>query len=499
MTAVGVVLLMVGVSAGPDGVSVGGPRLTRGDELHYTGDVQEAGDRLGNRFRKRHALEVRLFVLDATRESADCALLTVVRPLPDPTVASAAEAIGAARVKEVAAPSVRLELIRVDGRGRVRLLRPAAGPPPLPLESADTAAPPPFPLDLPPATELGLFVPFPAASVKLHTTWDSVEAERPPIGWKAVAETVWNGGRGLELTAVQQSTGYDQPDTVPSGWKRTESAIVSPADGYASTVTRTVVRREGRDTVGSVKVTYEQQPRNRATGVKYAAIRREIETAWVLAEELKELQSPGKRTPPDEFRTRAAKVEQYLADNPADSAFRPAIEAARRRFEAAAAGIAPPVAAIVRVANAGPPAIGSLLDDFVLADVARPSGQFRFSGARGVPVLLVAYRPNAITSKGTVKLASALREKYGDLVRVVPVAVFDTPDKAADERKELKLELPIYDGRTLEKPLGIDSWPVFLIADGTGKLRWRFDAGLGKETGYLIGKELDELLKKPGR
>ena len=84
-------------------------------------------------------------------------------------------------------------------------------------------------------------------------------------------------------------------------------------------------------------------------------------------------------------------------------------------------------------------------------------------------------------------------------MRVVPVAVFDTPDKAADERKELKLELPIYDGRTLETPLGLDSWPVFLIADGTGKLRWRFDAGLGKETGYLIGQELDELLKKPGK
>ncbi len=499
MTAVGVALLLVGVSAGPDGVSVGGPRLARGDELHYAGEVQEAGDRLGNRFRKRHTLEIRVFVLEATRDTADCAVLTVVRPLPDPGVTAAVVAIGAARVKEVAAPSVRLDLIRMDDRGRVRLLRPAAGPPPLPLASADTAAPPSFPLDSPPVAEFGFFVPFPAAAVKVPSTWDAVEPDRPPIGWKATAETVWNGGRCLELTAVQQSTGYDQPDAVQTGWKRTESVIVSPADGYASTVTRTVVRRDGRDTVGSLKVTFEQQPRNRAIGVKYAATRREVETAWALAEELKELLAQGKKVSPDDFRARAVKVDQYLAESAAGTAFRPAVEAVRRRLEAAAVGIAPPVPAVVKVVRAGPPAVGDLLDDFVLPDVARPSGQFRLSGARGTPVLLVAYRPDAVTSKGTVKLASALLEKYGDRVQVVPVAVFDTPDKAADERKELKLELPIFDGRTLETPLGLDSWPVFLIADGTGKLRWRFDAGLGNETGYLIGKELDELLKKPGK
>lgn len=495
MTAVGVALLMVGLSAEPDGLSVGGPRLTRGDELHYTGEVLQAGDRVGNRFRKRHALEVRLFVLEATRESADCAVLTVVRPLADPAITPAVIAIGAAGAKEVAAPSVRLELIRVDDRGRVRLLHPAAGPPPLPLDSADTADPPPFPLDLPPAAESGFFVPFPAAAVKLHAKWNAVEADRPPIGWTATADTVWNGGRALELTAVQQSTGYDQPDIVRGGWKRTESVIVSPADGYASTVTRTVVRRDGRDAVGSLKVTYEKQPRNRAVGVKYAATRREIETAWALTDELNGLLAHGRRVSSDEFRTRAAKVDQYLDGSVGGTAFRPAIEAVRRRLDAAAVGIAPPVPKVARVANAGPPAVGDLLDDFVLPDVARPSGQFRLSGARGRPVLLVAYRPNAVTSKGTIKLASAIRDKYGDQVRVVPVAVFDTPDVAADERKALKLELPIFDGRELEAPLGIDSWPVYLIADRTGKLTWRFDAGLGKETGYLICQELDGLLK----
>lgn len=502
MTAVGVALLLVGVSAEPgprsdpaNGVSVGGPRLAKGDELHYVGEVLEAGDRVGNRFRKRHALEVRLFVLEATRESADCAVLTVVRPLADPAIAPAVVAIGAARAKEAAAPAVRLDLIRVDDRGRVKLLRPAAGPPPLPLASADTAEPPPFPLDLPPLAELGFFVPLPATAARVQSSWDTAEADRPPVGWKATGETVWNGGRCLELTAVQQSTGYDQPDSAASGWKRTETVIVSPADGYASTVTRTVARRDGRDILGSVTVSYEQQPRNRAIGVKYATVRREIETAWAFEEDLKVLLSAAKRTPPAEFRTRAAKVEQYLEDNAVGTAFRPAVEAVRRRYEAAAAGIAPPVPPAAKATKARPPAVGELLDDFVLPDVARPGGQFRLSGSRGMPVLLVAYRPNAVTSKGTVKLASALRDKYGDRVKVVPISVVDTPDVAADERKALHVELPIYDGRELEKPLGIDSWPVFLVADGTGKLRWRFDAGLGKETGYLICKELDGLLK----
>jgi len=497
MTAVGVALLAVGLSAGPDGLTVSGPRLARGDELHYTGDVELAGDRLGNRFRKRHALDVRVFVLDATRESADCAVLTVVRPLADPAVVDAIIAIGAARVREVAAPSVRLELIRVDGRGRVKSLRPAAGPPPLPLASAGVTDAPAFPLDLPPTAEFGFFVPFPAAAVKAGTTWDAVEADRPPVGWKATTETVWNGGRCLELTAVQQSTGYDQPDAVRTGWKRSDRVIVSPADGYASAVSRTITRRDGRDGVGSLKVTYEQQPRNRAVGVKYSATRREIETAWSLTADYDALRSKGQRASAIEYRTRAAKVDQYLEETVGGTTFRPAIESARRRFEAGADGVAPPVPkVIVRAAKPGPPAVGQFLDDFVLPDVARPSGQFRLSGARGSPVLLIAYRPNVVTSKGTVKLATALQAKYGDRVKVVPFAVFGPPDVAADERKALKLDLPIFDGRELEEPLGIESWPVFLIADGTGKLRWRFDDGLGGETGFLICKELDGLLKK---
>lgn len=489
MTAVGVALLAIGMSAGPDAVAFGGPRLARGDELHYVGEVLEASDRLGNRFRKRHALEIRVFVLEATRESADCAVMTLVRPLPDPAVV----AVGAARVKDATAPSVRLDLIRVDDRGRVRLLRPAAGPPPLPLGLADTAAPPLPPLDSPPAAEFGFFLPVPAVAVAVRSAWDSTEPDRPPIGWKALAETVWNGGRCLELAAVQQSTGYDQPDRVATGWKRTDTVIVSPADGYASTVSRTVTRRDGRDVIGSVKTTYEQQPRNRAAGVKYAALRREIETAWVLAEELNGM--IGRKVLPDEYRTKAAKVDQYLAEG-AGTSFRPAVESVRRQLLASAVGVAPPVPAVVKVMKAGPPAVGDLLDDFVLSEVARPSGQFRLSGARATPVLLVAYRPNAVTSKGTVKLAASLREKYGERVRVVPVAMFDTPDVAAEERKGLKLELPIFDGRELEGPLGIDSWPVFMIADGAGKLRWRFDGGLGKETGFLICKELEELLKR---
>lgn len=497
MTAVGVVLLAVGLSAGPDELTVSGPRLARGDELHYTGDAELTGDRLGNRFRKRYALEIRVFVLDATRESADCAVMTVVRPLADPAVVEAVIAIGAAKVREAAAPSVRLDLVRVDDRGRVKRLLPAAGPPPLPLASAATADPLTFPLDLPPPAEFGFFVPFPATAVTAGTTWDVVETDRPPVGWKATGECVWNGGRCLELTAVQQSTGYDQPDAVRAGWKRTDRVTVSPADGYASTVRRTVTRRDGRDGVGTLNVSYEQQPRNRAVGVKYAATRREIETAWSFVADFDALRAKGARVPVADYRARAAKVEQYLEETVAGTAFRPAIDAARRRFEAAADGVAPPVpSVVVRAARPGPPVVGQLLDDFVIPDVARPSGQFRLSGARGTPVLLIAYRPNTVTSQGAVKLANALQAKYGDRVRVVPLAVFAPPDVAADERTALKSELPIFDGRKLEEPLGIESWPVFLIADGAGKLRWRFDAGLGGETGFLVGRELDALLKK---
>jgi hypothetical protein len=38
--------------------------LQRGDELTYTGTVEEAVERPGNRFRRSHKLEIRVLVLE---------------------------------------------------------------------------------------------------------------------------------------------------------------------------------------------------------------------------------------------------------------------------------------------------------------------------------------------------------------------------------------------------------------------------------------------------
>jgi hypothetical protein len=278
-------LSCVALAAPPEGPAVGSPRLARGDELVYLGEVVEEGRRVDNPFRKRYALEVRVFVLDTRTGSADCAVLTSVRPLADPAVAPAATAVtGADPARYQFPPAVTLELIRVDDRGRVSLLTPAAGPPPIPLGPSTATKPPPLtPLDTVPAVELGMFIPLPAKPAAVGATWATPEPGRPPIAWACGKESVWNGGRCVEVTATQQTDGWDRPTVAVTGWRRAETARVVPADGFASTVRRRVERREGASTVGWVEVSYELQPPGKHVGRRYDDVRREVEAAYTFA------------------------------------------------------------------------------------------------------------------------------------------------------------------------------------------------------------------------
>jgi hypothetical protein len=463
-----------------------GPRLTRGEELVYVGEVRETGDRIGNRFKKRYDLEVRVFVLDSAAGFTDCGVLTTVQPLDDELVP------GKQRVK--AAPAVRIDLIRVDDRGRVKVLTPAVGPPPLPIDTkTPTAELPPLPLDAPPACELAAFIPLPVGAAKVGGTGDITELNRPPAVWSAKSEAVWNGRRCVELTATQQTDGYDLPDTVRHGWKRTETVLVSPADGYASVVSRTIVRREGRDQEGTLTVRYELQPATKHAGAKYTGTRAEVEAAWAFAAEHAALSASKPR--PGELRARAADVDRYLSDRSTATPYRTAIEAVKRRYEGTSA---PPVTVrklVVNMVEDRGPTVGKPAPDFVAPDVDKPTGRVRLSAGRGKPTVVVFFKPGSATAVETLAVCEALHRKYADTLTVIPLAIHRPAIDAAKERSKWKLTVPVYDGADVREVYAVESFPQFFVVDGAGILRWAFDAGVGPEVGYLVKQEVEKLVK----
>ncbi len=487
--SVGFVVLSAALLAGAEPVSLSGPRLARGDELVYTGTVEETGERFDNRFKKRYQLDVRVFVIDVHAAGTDCGVMTTVQPLDDPLVrAGITAAAGSDDKREKPAPIVRLELVRVSDRGRVKTLTPKGTTLPLVLDAKTPTADPPLPpADTPPNVELGVFVPLPLGPAKLGGTWDSPEPGRPPLVWTAGGETVWNGRRCAELAAVQQTDGYDLPEATRHGWKRTDAVVLAAADGFASTVERTVVRREGRDRVGSVTVRYELQPANRYSGAKYTAARAEVEAAWAFAAE----HAASVRLRADELRSRRAELDRYLDDRGTATPYRPAVEAVRRRYDTTAA---PPSKIVITPVEQDPPRVGKPAPDFTAADVTKPTGRTRLSADRGKPVVVVFYKPGSVTSVETLAICEALHRKYADALAVVPLAV-GKPTKAAEQRATLKLTVPVFDGGEVRAAYAVESYPQFFVVDQKGLLRWAFDAGVGPEVGYLVKQEVDKLLK----
>ncbi|HET6574619.1 MAG TPA: redoxin domain-containing protein [Fimbriiglobus sp.] len=484
------------VAAPPDGPAVGSPRLARGDELVYRGEIVEAGTRVVNPFRKHYELEVRVFVLDVRTGSADCAVLTSVRPLHDPVVAEPVAAVtGVDPARRQLPPAVTLELVRVDDRGRVVLLAPPAGPAPIPLSASTATKPAPLtPLDTVPTVELGMFLPLPAKPAAVGVTWAAAEPGRPPVVWTCDEESVWNGGRCIAVTATQQTDGWDRPAIAVTGWQRTEALLVVPADGFASKVRRHVKRREGDSTVGWVEVRYELQPPNRYVGLRYDDVRREVEAAYAFASDLAPLLAKANKVDPRQFEVKLSKIVVWLEEQSAATGFRPALEAVRRRCEAAAHGDATPALAEPPAAPREPPRVGRPAPDFV-APLVHAAGQFRLSAVRGRPAVLVFFKPGSKTSRGSLSVAEALYKLYADRLAVVALAVSAGPEEASRQREALTLTVPVADGSGPRPAYVVDTYPKFFVVDAAGSLAWRFD-GYGAETGYLAKVQVEKLLNR---
>ncbi len=484
--------LLAAVALAADPVAVAGPRLAKGDDLVYRGTVSETADRGDGRVIKKWSLGVRVFVLDTSDDGTDCGVMTTLSPQSDDKITQAVKVVTGKEAAIPASTLVRLDLIRVDARGRVKHLRPA-GPPPLTFDAkTPTLSPTLVPTDGPAAAEYGTFVPLPLTAVAVGDTWDTAEADRPPLVWSANASAVLNGRRVAEIVGVQQTEGFDTFTKVRHGWKRTETILAAPADGFASSVNRVVVRRDGKDEACRVETSYELQPSAPCEGVKYREARADLEAAWAFAAEAERLR--GSRPKAGELDAGRAEVARYLeqrANTP--TAFRVAVEAAGRRFES---GTAPPVAprVVIELAKPEPPAEGKPAPDFVASDVDKPTGRVRLSGVRGQPAVVAFFKPKSETSEEALTVCEATHRKYGTKATVIALAVGGDKIAASEQRAALKFGVPVYDGTDAAKAYAVDSYPRFYLIDGEGTVRWAFDAGVGPEVGTLLKKQLDAVL-----
>lgn len=462
--------------AAPPGPTLPPPQYTAGDRVAYAGEVVETSNRFDLPYRRQTRLDVTLFVLTASPSFADVAVLTRLTPLDDPTIAAAIKTVAGTRPTATGA-AVRLDLLRVDRRGRASSLRPAAGLP-LTLTSRTPMLPvPPLPLDGPPVVELGLFVLRPEEAPVIGTTWDESAGDRPPLRWAAERTAVWDGAEVIEVTALQQTATFTNPLPGKPGWKRHDRVWVSPADGLVRVLERRVERTDGIGPIGQVEVKYQMTaPPVPHRGDSYAAARKEIEHAVSFAVQAETARGR-------DLELLRVRIDRHRADHPAGE-FRAAVDAVSRRLDAIARGELPAV-----VAPAGLPTIGNPVPDVAIANVLTGEN-VRLSAVRGRPLVAIFYKPLSETSAGTLVVADALAKRFPE-VRILPLAVFADTSIATAQRTKLALTVPVYDGTPAVTPFGVDTFPRFLLIDAGGVLRWQFE-GFGPEVGFLVKAEVEK-------
>ncbi len=468
--------------------------LVKGDELTFVGTVEEAVDRVGNRFRRAQKLEIRVLVLEKSEAWADVAVLTLLRRTDD-AVAGAVGSITGGTPDKAAPPGARLDLVRVHADGTVHLLLPV-GPPPFLLDAKTPARTlPASPLDSFAPFEFGMFPPQPPRSAP-DKPWAvaSADPNRPAETWQAQGTAAVTAERCTVLIMNQQHANWANPVGGQPAWHRADAAWVA-LDGTARKVHRVIRHRDGlsAELAAWVEVKYEMTSQTRVIGRTFDRSRRDVETAFAAAADIAPFLPDAVKHGPKLFETRMAKLDEYLKE--ADSGpYREAVLAVRRQLDAARRGETVTKAAPgspIGLAPTAPkrpvwPEPGQTAADFT-------ASSFRLAANRGKPVVLVFFKPGSETTDLALAIADALHAKHGTRAAIVPLAIWGDTAAGIKDRDRRKLTVPIYDGAQAETAFGVESVPRFVVIDGGGVVRWTF-AGVGAETGYSAREQLERLL-----
>lgn len=483
MTA-GLFALTLAAAAPPAG-------LQTGDEFTFAGSVVEEVHRPAEQFRREHALELRVLVLDGRENWSDAAVLTRLKRTGD-AVAGAVPGVTGGTVQDSPA-AVRFDLVRVHADGTVHLLVPD-GPPPLKL-AADTPvrALPAVPLDTFAPFEFGVFPPQPPRN-NAGEPWTVAAGTRPPETWQATKTDTVNAERCRVFVMNQAHPNWVKPVGGQTAWHRADAVWVSTLDGTARKVHRVIRHRDGKDEQPAawVEVKYELKNQTRLGGRGLERARRDAELAYAALADAAQSVPDAAKLGPKAFELRLAKLEAQIAETDEASPYREAMLAARRSFEAARRGevvpaqFLPAAPAVAAPARPAWPEVGQLAPDF-------KAGTFRLAEHRGKPVVLVFFRPGGETADLSLAVAAALEKRYGPRAMVVPLAVFGDVAAGVKDRDRLKLTIPIRDGSAAVALYGIETAPRFALIDAAGKVRWSF-TGVGAETGFLLKEQADGLV-----
>jgi hypothetical protein len=463
--------------------------LAKGDELTFTGTIEEAVERPGTRFRRSQKLEVRVLVLEAKENWVDVAVLTLLRRNDD-AVAGAVGGVTGAKVDKPTPPSARLDLLRVHADGSAHHLHPV-GPPPLVFDAKTPArTAPAIPLDSFAPFEFGMFPPKPPRSTP-NQPWTvaSPDPNRPAEVWQAQGNDTVAAERCTLLVVNQQHANWAKPVGGQSAWLRADAVWVSPLDGTARKVHRVIKHRDGlaTDLAAWVEVKYQLKDQSRVIGRTFDRYRRDVETAFTLSADLAPFLVDPAKHGAKFFDQRLQKLETYLDETDNSSPYREAVLAVRRQLEAAKRGESVTAAPLLmtRKRNVWPD-VNQPAPDFT-------AGTFRLSENRGKPVVLVFFKPSSETTELTLAIANALNEKYNAKAAIVPLAVFGDAAAGVKDRDRRKLAAPVYDGTQAETAFGVESVPRFALIDATGVVKWTF-SGVGAETGFAVREQLERLL-----
>ncbi len=489
-----ILLLSASTPPGPD--AGGGQALAKGDELTFTGTVEEAVDRPGNRFRRAQKIEIRVLVLEAKESWTDVAVLTLLRRNDD-TVTGAVSAITGGTPEKAAPPAARLDLVRVHLDGSAHHIHPI-GPPPLTFDAKTPARTlPAIPLDTFAPFEFGMFPPRPPRSAP-DKPWTvaSTDQNRPSETWQAQGNEFVTAERCTLLVMNQQHANWAKPVGGHSAWHRADAVWVSTLDGTARKVHRVVRHRDGLATelAAWVEVKYELKAQTRVIGRTFDHYRRDIETAFAAAADVAPFLPDAAKHGPKVFESRLQKIDAYLKESDASSPYREAVQAVRRQLDAARRGETVAKTALVSAVGVGAtapkratwPEPGQLAPDFT-------AGTFRLAESRGKPVVLAFFKPGSETADLALAVTDALNQRYGTRAAIIPLAVWGDAAAGVKDRDRRKLTVPIFDGTQAETAYGVESVPRFVLIDGSGVVKWTF-GGVGAETGHCAREQLERLL-----
>src|SRR5437660_8949466 len=197
------------------------PRLSRAMEFAYSGSFAEESTGSGVQFNRAYRLESRVLVLDTSPKGAELALFTILKTR---------EPQGRPTAKAGGVPSsVRLEIVKVDGQGKL-----TAG------QGVSLAVP----LEGPPTLECGAFIETPRRRIGFDHNWQVAEDSRPLRQWKVAGTELVDGVRCIKLAGVQQSEDWDQPRADRAAWRRRDTVWLDPVVGVAHRLERIIERRD---------------------------------------------------------------------------------------------------------------------------------------------------------------------------------------------------------------------------------------------------------------